>query len=147
MASLDMDAWQQAMLEEHQAIEEAGTWMVHQFTDLSKGRKPVGSRWVFKVKHNADGSVECHNTRIVAKGYSQQEGLDCDETFAPVTRYDSLRLIIALGNHLGLDMEQLDIKSAFLIGELSEEIWMLPHPGIDLDGKILQLHKALYGLK
>jgi len=110
MSSLDADAWQQAILEEHQPIEEAGTWSVHHITDLPKGRKPVGSWWVFKVKHHADGSVERHKARIVAKAYSQQEGLDYDETFAPVTRYDSLRLVIAFALHLGLDMEQLDIK-------------------------------------
>jgi len=147
VSSLDADAWQQAILEEHQVIEEAGTWSVHNITDLPKGRKPVGSQWVFKVKHHADGSIERHKARINAKGYSQQEGLDYDETFAPVTRYDSLRLIIALALHLGPDMEQLDIKSAFLNGELKEEIWMIPPPGIGLDGKILRLHKALYSLK
>jgi len=125
------------MFEEHQAIEKAGTWSVHDFTELPFGRKPIGSRWVFKVKHNADGSVECHKARIVAKDYSQQEGLDYDETFAPVTEYDSLCLIIALATHLDLNMEQLDIKSIFLNGDLVEEIWMLSPPGIGLDGKIL----------
>ena len=64
-----------------------------------------------------------------------------------MTRYDSLRLIIALATHLDLDMEQLDIKSAFLNGDLDEEIWMTPPPGIRLDGKVLRLRKALYGLK
>jgi len=83
----------------------------------------------------------------VAKGYSQVEGLDYDEAFAPVTRYDSLRLIIALALHLGLDMSQADIKSAFLNGDLNEEVWMMPPPGIGLDGKVLRLLKSLYGLK
>jgi len=83
----------------------------------------------------------------VAKGYSQVEGLDYDETFAPVTRYDSLRLIIALALHLGLDMSQADIKSAFLNRDLNEEVWMMPLPGIGLDGKVLCLLKSLYGLK
>ena len=106
------------MLEEHQAIEEAGTWSAYDFTDLPSGRKPIGSRWVFKVKHNADGSVERHKARIFAKGYAQQEGLDYDERFAPMMQYDSLRHIIALATHLNLDMEQLDIKSAFLNGNL-----------------------------
>jgi len=71
MASLDSEAYQQAMFEEHQAIEEAGTWSVHDFTNLPFSRKPIGGRWVFKVKHNADWSVERREARIVAKGYSQ----------------------------------------------------------------------------
>jgi len=147
MASLNSEARQQAMFEEDQAIEEAETWTVHDFTNPPSGRKPIGSRWVFKVKHNADGSVERDKARIVAKGYSQQEGLDYAQTFTPVTRYDSLHLIIDLATHLDLDMEQLDIKSAFLNTDLVEEIWMLPPPGIGLDGKILRLRKALHGLK
>ena len=91
---------------------------------------------MFKVKRNSDGSVERFKARIVAKGYSQVKGLDYDETFAPVTRYDSLRLIIALALHLGLDMSQADIKSAFLNRDLNEEVWMMPPPGIGLDRKV-----------
>jgi len=82
----------------------------------------VVSRWVFKVKRDSDRSVERFKAKIVAKGYSQIEGLDYDETFAPVTRYDSLRLIITLALHLGLDMSQANIKSAFLNGDLNKEV-------------------------
>jgi len=135
------------MMEEHQAIIDAGVWEEVDMKDLPVGRKLVGSHWVFKVKRNSDGSVERFKARIVAKGYSQVKGLDYDETFAPVTRYDSLRLIIALALHLGLDMSQADIKSAFLNEDLNEEVWMMPPPGIGLDGKVLRLLKLLYGLK
>jgi len=83
----------------------------------------------------------------VATGYSQVEGLDYNKTFAPVIRYDSLRLNIALALHLGLDISQVDIKSAFLNRDLNEKVWMMPPPGIGLDGKVLHLHKSLYGLK
>ena len=141
------DSWQLAIVEEYQSIQEPGTWTVHKTSDIPAGRQPVGSKWVFKVKFNADGWVERYKARIVAKGYSQIEGLDYDETFAAVTRYDALRLIIALATHLGLDTDQLDIKLAFLNGDLVEEIWMVPPPGIGLDGKILRLDKALYGFK
>ena len=79
-------------------------------SDLPAGRQPVGSNWVFKVKHNAGRSVERYKAGIVAKGYSQMEGLDYDEPFAPVTRCDSLRLIIALPSDLGLETDQLAIK-------------------------------------
>ena len=126
---------------------DARVWEEVELKDLPVGRKLVGSGWVFKVKRNADRSVERFKARIVAKGYSQVKGLDYDETFAPVIRYDSLRLIIALALHLGLDMSQADIKSAFLNGDLNKEAWIMPPPGIGLDGKVLRLLKSLYGLK
>ena len=99
------------------------------------------------MKLNADGSIERYKARLVIKDYSQLAGIDYEENFAPVTRYDSLRLIIALAVNLGLVLEQLDIKTAFLKGELKEETWMTPPPGIGLAGKVLLLKKALYGLK
>src|SRR5258706_3660095 len=147
MSSLDSDKWQEAIIAEHQSIVDAGTWEVYERKDLPSGRKAINSRWVFKVKLNADGSIERYKARLVVKGYSQLAGIDYEETFAPVTRYDSLCLVIALAVNLGLVLEQLDIKTAFLNGELKEEIWMTPPPGIGLDGKVLLLKKALYGLK
>ena len=142
---MDSDKWQSAILDEYQSIQDADVWEVH--NEVPEGRKPIGSRWVFKVKLNADGSIERHKARLVVKGYSQQSGIDYDETFAPVSRYDSLRLIIAYASINKLELGQLDIKTAFLNGILKEEIWMLPPPGIGLDSKVLLLKKALYGLK
>lgn len=91
--------------------------------------------------------MEHYKARLVIKGYLQITGINYEETFTLVTRYDSLRLIIALFMNLGLLLEQLDIKTAFLNGELDEEIWITPPPGISLDRKILHLQKSLYGLK
>ena len=147
MASLDADSCQSAILVESQAIREAGTCMVHDMSNLPAEREPVGSQCVFKVKHNADGSVERYEVRIVAKGYLQIQGLDYDESFVPLTRYDSLRLILAFATHLGLETDQLYIKSASLNGDLVEEICMVLPPGVGLDGKILVLNKPFYGLK
>ena len=118
MASLDADSWQSGIVEAYQSIQEAGTCTVHDMSDLPAGRQPGGSKQVFKIKHNADGSVQRYKAQIVAKGYFQIKALDYDETFAPVTRYYSLRLIIALVSHLGLVTDQLDIKSTFLHGDL-----------------------------
>ena len=147
MQSLDSNKWQQAIIEEHQSIIDAGVCEVFDKKDLPNERKPINSKWVFTVKLNSDGSVERYKARLVVKGYSQIAGIDYEETFAPVTRYDSLRLIMALAVNLGLFLEQLDIKTAFLNEDLDEEIWMIPPPGIGLEGKTLLLKKALYGLK
>jgi hypothetical protein len=83
----------------------------------------------------------------VVKGYSQISRIDYEETFVPVTRYDSFHLILALAAHYNLELAQVDVKSAFLHGNLKEDIWMLPPPGIGLSSKILHLKKSLYGLK
>ena len=111
------------------------------------GRQPVGSECVFQVQQNAEGSIERYKARIVAKSYSQMEDLDDDETFAPVTRYNSLRLIMSLATDLGLETDLRGMKSVFLNGDLVEEIWMIPPPGIGLNVKILRLDKALYSHK
>ena len=144
MDSPDYDKWQLAIMEKHQSIVDAGVWEV---ADLPKGKKPIKSRWLFQIKLNADGSIERYKARLVAKGYSQQYGIDYDETYAPVSRYDSLRYLIAIVGQLNLLLEQLDIKTAFLNGKLDKEIWVQPPPGIGLEGKYLRLRKALYGLK
>jgi hypothetical protein len=104
-------------------------------------------RWVYKIKLNADGSIERFKARLVVKGYSQLSGIDYDETFAPMTWYNSFQLITALAALYCLELTQTDVKTAFLYGELNEEIWILPPPDIGLQGKILRLKKALYGLK
>ena len=145
MAPIDADSRQSVILVKYEPIQEAGTWTVHDISDLPAGRQPVGRKWLFKLKHNGDGSVERYKARIVAKGYSQIAGLDYDETFASVTRYDSLRTIIALATHLGLDTHHLYIKSAFLNGDLVEEMWIVAPPGIGLNGKILARNKARDG--
>ena len=98
---------------EYQSIQEAGTCIVHDLAHLPARREPGGSMCVFEIKHNADGSVERYKARIVVQDYSQIQGLDDNATFTLLTRYDSLRLMLALGTHLGLDIEQVNIKSAF----------------------------------
>src|SRR5258705_8186489 len=114
MSSLDSDKWQEAIIAEHQSIVDAGTWEVHERKDLPSGRKAINSQWVFKVKLNADGSIERYKARLVIKGYSQLASIDYEETFAPVTKYNSLCVVIALAVNLSLVLEQLDIKIAFL---------------------------------
>ena len=114
-ASLDADSWQSAILEEYRSIQEAGTCTLHDMSDLLVERRPLCNQWVFKVKHNADGSVERYYARIVAKGYSQIESLTYDETFVPLTRYDFLRLIIALTTHVSGCCEKCLVKENYLL--------------------------------
>jgi hypothetical protein len=132
---------------EHQAMIDANVWDILDINDLPPEQKGIGSRWVYKVKLNSDSSIECFKARLMVKGYSQISGIDYEETFVPVTWYDSFRLILALAAHHNLELVQADIKSAFPYRNLKEDIWMLPPPGIGLSGKSLCLKKSLYGHK
>ena len=88
-----------------------------------QGKKVVGSRWIYKVKHATDGSVEKYKARFVGKGFSQKEGIDYEETFALVARYSSIRTIISLAAEMGWCVHQMDVKTAFLIGVIEEEVY------------------------
>ena len=106
-------------------------------SDLPAGRHLVAIVWVFEVKDNADGSLERHESRIVANSSFPMEGLNYDETFVPVMRYDSLHIMIDLATSLFLITDQHHVMSAFLNGDLVAEIWMIPTPDMDNDVKIL----------
>lgn len=140
-------AWRSAMDEELQMINKNETW---QLVERPKDRRVIGVKWVFKTKLNPDGSISKHKARLVVKGYAQQYGVDYQETFAPVARYDTIRLIIALAAHNSWQIHQLDVKSAFLNGFLVEEIFIEQPDGYLVPGKedhVYLLKKALYGLK
>ena len=108
-----------------------------------KDRKPVGCRWVFKVKENADGSIERYKARIVAQGYAQKPHLDYTETFAPVAKFNSLRTVIALAAMEDMELDSMDVSSAFLNGDLDEEIYMKQPEGFAPPG---QEHLVCVGL-
>ena len=118
--------------------------------DLPKRKKPIGLKWVFKTKYNSDGSLWKLKARLVAKGYSQLQKINFKETFSPVARFETVRTFIALASQMGWPMYQLDVKSTFLNGELSEEVYIIQREGFIIHGdedKVYQLKKALYGLK
>ena len=109
----------------------------------------ITSKWIYKVKFSADGSVEKCKARFVAKGFSQKEGLNYDETVAPVARYSSIRVIISLASVMGWKLHQMDVKTAFLNGEI-EEVYIKQSEGFELHGReshVCKLKKVLYGLK
>lgn len=139
--------WKEAMAAEIEAIEKNQTW---ELMDLPKGAKSIGVKWVFKTKLNENGDVEKYKARLVAKGYAQRHGVDYTEVFAPVARLDTIRVILAAAAQYGWEVFQLDVKSAFLHGELKEEVFVQQPEGFVKEreeGKVYKLKKALYGLK
>lgn len=139
--------WIKACEDELRSIEKNRTWSL---VDLPKGFKAIGLKWVFKIKRNADGSISKFKARLVAKGYIQQHGIDYDEVFAPVARIETIRLIIAIAASREWKIHHLDVKTAFLHGELREEVYVSQPEGFEVKGKenkVYRLHKALYGLK
>lgn len=142
-----MKVWLNACEDEIISIEKNRTWTL---VDLPVGVKAIGLKWVFKIKRNPDGSVNKYKARLVAKGYVQKHGIDYDEVFAPVARIETIRLIIALAASHGWEVHHLDVKTAFLHGELKEEVYVLQPEGFEIKGseeKVYKLTKALYGLK
>lgn len=139
-------AWKQAMDLEMKALLDNDTWSL---VDLPLGRKPIGCKWVFRVKYKSDGTVERYKARLVAKGYSQREGLDFHETFSPVVKMVTIRSVIALAVIKGWTIFQLDVNNAFLHGDLHECVYMTPPEGFEYmcQGKVCKLNKSLYGLK
>ncbi len=145
MQSEDADMWKQAMDEEIASLLANNTWTMEK---LPTGFSPIPVKWVFKVKLDVNGKVERYKARLVAKGFRQREGIDFDEVFAPVSKYSTLRALLAKVAAEDLELHQLDIKTAFLNGELEEEVYVLQAPGYeDGTGMVCHLHKALYGLR
>uniref|UniRef100_UPI0030C69137 reverse transcriptase domain-containing protein n=1 Tax=Bradyrhizobium sp. TM233 TaxID=2599801 RepID=UPI0030C69137 len=115
-----------------------------------KGFHVIGTKWVFRNKLNEKGEVTRNKARLVAQGYSQQEGIDYTETFAPVARLEAIRLLISFSVNHNIILHQMDVKSAFLNGYISEEVYVKQPPGFE-DNKhpehVYKLKKSLYGLK
>jgi len=111
------------------------------------GRNIVGSKWVFKTKKNADGTLERFRARAVAQGFSQAAGFDFEDTFAPVIRYESVRLLIAICARNKWRPRQFDVQSTFLYGKLKEAVYMRPPPGFSDGDKVWKLNRCIYGLK
>ena len=147
MKSEDADKWMKALKDEMNSLDENSTWTL---VDLPAGRNVIGCRWVLKIKTDEQGKLSRYKARLVAKGYSQIEGLDYDETFAPVVKHTTIRAILTISNHYQMDVQQMDVKTAFLNGKLREDIFMEQPPGFEKEEekhKVCKLHKSLYGLK
>lgn len=139
-------SWVKAMNEEMEALYRNKTWVV---TDLPSNRKPIGCKWVYKIKYKANGEVERYKARLVAKGFNQREGIDFEETFSPVAKMVTIRLVITLVVNSGWSLFQLDINNAFLYGNLDVDVYMSQPQGYHTVGdvRVCKLLKSLYGLK
>ena len=129
------------------AITDNATW---ELVELPTGHRAIGLKWVYKVKRDEHGNIVRHKARLVAKGYVQRAGVDYDEVFAPVARMESVRLMLAVAAHQGWEVHHMDVKSAFLNGDLQEEVYVSQPAGFIIQGaehKVLKLKKALYGLR
>lgn len=139
-------AWRTAMQHEMDAVERNRTWVL---ADLTVGHRAITLKWVYKLKKDEAGAVIKHKACLVARGFVQQEGVDFDDAFAPVARMESVRLLLALAAQEGWRVHHMDVKSAFLNGDLKEEVYVHQPPGFVIPGKnkVLRLRKALYGLR
>ena len=142
MPAAKQKEWKDACREELEALRKRDVFEV---CDLPKGQKTIKSRWVFDMK--TDGRKKA---RLVAKGFSQIEGIDYNELFSPVVRFETVRLMLALAALNGWHVSALDVKSAYLYGKLDEELYLEQPEGFKIKGqehKVLRLRHALYGLK
>ncbi|XP_074318535.1 uncharacterized protein LOC141655349 [Silene latifolia] len=144
--AMQVKEWQDAMQHEIAALERNQTWTLE---DLPPNKKAIGSKWVYKIKYNADGSIERYKARLVIMGNRQVEGIDYNETFAPTVKMVTIRALLAIAAIKNWELHQMDVHNAFLHGDLTEEVYMKPPPGFSstTNGKVCRLRKSLYGLR
>ena len=146
-SSLDADLWKEVVQSEMDFIMSNETWEV---VDHPYGCKPIGCKCMFKKKLRLDGTIEKYKARLVAKGYTQKEGEDYFDTYSPVARLTTIRVLLSLAASHGLLVHHMDVKTTFLNGELEKEIYMDQLDGFvanGQEGKVCKLLKSLYGLK
>ncbi|GJU34217.1 putative RNA-directed DNA polymerase [Tanacetum coccineum] len=144
--ALSDPAWVEAMQEELLQFKLQKVWVL---VDLPKGHRAIGTKWVYRNKKDERGIVIRNKARLVAQGHTQEEGIDYDEVFAPVARIEAIRIFLAYASYMGFTVFQMDVKSAFLYGQIEEEVYVCQPPGFedpDHPDKVYKVVKALYGL-
>jgi hypothetical protein len=138
--------WRSAINAELSALSDNNTWTL---VNLPSNKRAIGCKRVFKLKLHADGSVERYKARLVAKGFTQTEGIDYLDTFSPVVKMTTVRVLMSIAASQNWPLFQLDVNTAFLHGDLSEEVYMKPPPGLHLPhpNLVCKLQRSLYGLK
>ncbi|CAA7041847.1 unnamed protein product [Microthlaspi erraticum] len=144
--AVQFEVWRKAMGFEVEALEATKTWSL---TELPPGKKALASKWVYRIKYNSDGSIEHHKARLVVMGNFQEEGIDYDETFAPVVKMNTVRILLQVASARNWELHQMDVHNAFLHGDINEEIYMKPRPGFQPSNPnlVCKLNKSLYGLR
>ncbi|KAJ9552448.1 hypothetical protein OSB04_016493 [Centaurea solstitialis] len=143
----ESEQWQEAMKAEMQSMYDNQVW---ELTDLPQHCRAVGRKWVFKKKTDMDGNVHTFKARLVAKGFTQTHGIDYDETFSPVAMLKSIRILMAISAYFNYEIWQMDVKTAFLNGKLTEDVYMEQPEGFEdpkNPNKVCKLLKSIYGLK
>ena len=139
--------WMKAMEHEMKLMSTKDVWDLE---EIPKGAKTAGYKWVYKTKYDSKGNVGKYKARLVAKVFTQREEIDYYETFSPVSCKDSFRIIMALVAHFDLELHQMDVKTAFLNGDLKEKVYMKQPKGFIMEGKEnmgCRLKKSIYGLR
>ena len=147
MASPEAAKWKEAMKSEIQSMYDNQVWNL---VDTTLGLKIVGCKWIFKKKTDMDGKVHTYKARLVAKGYTQTQGIDYEETFSPVAKIKSIRIMLAIAAFYDYEIWQMDVKTAFLNGKLTEDVFMAQPEGFEnakYPKRVCKLQKAIYGLK
>jgi len=132
MTNDNSSTWLEAMEDELKSMSTNDVW---DLVEIPDGAKKVGCKWVYKTKYNSKGKVEKFKPRLVAKGFLQREGIDYNETFSPVSTKDSFRIVMALVAHYNLELHQMDVKTAFLNGDLPENVYMTQSEGFVVEDK------------
>ncbi|CAL1399907.1 unnamed protein product [Linum trigynum] len=143
----DKQRWIEAMQDEMDSLYDNNTF---ELVKLPKGKRALKNKWVFKIKHDEHNRQPRFKARLVVKGFSQRKGIDFDEIFSPVVKMTSIRTVLGLAASLNLEVEQMDVKTAFLHGDLEEEIYMEQPEGFKKEKNedyVCRLRKSLYGLK
>ena len=146
MKSKESKQWMNAMIEEIESLMKNKTWVL---VKRPKDQKPVSCKWIFKKKVEAGNKIR-FKARLVTRGFTQEEGIDYNEVFSPVVKHASIRVLLAVAAQRDWELEQLDVKTAFLHGDLKETIYMDQPEGFMMHGsedKVCLLKKSLYGLK
>ncbi|KAL4030988.1 hypothetical protein IC575_009243 [Cucumis melo] len=147
MNDVDKDQWVKAMDLEMESMYFNSVW---ELVDLPEGVKPIGCKWIYKRKRDSAGKVQTFKARLVAKGYTQREGVDYEETFSPVAMLKSIRILLSIATFYDYEIWQMDVKTAFLNGNLEESIFMSQPEGFITQGqeqKVCKLNRSIYGLK